>query len=235
MSNSWFQFKQFLINHQNSSMPVGTDAVLLGSWVKIENPNNILEIGCGSGVISLMLAQRSEAQITAIDIHKESCLQAFENKEKSHWSDRINIENISLQDFSQKNLKFDLIVSNPPYFSNSLKADSIERNLARHNDNLSLKDLIFFSEKLLSENGRIALVLPIETEQSILNEIKNANLFLTRKCHVSDNPNKNAKRILLEIGKKITDLNSEQLFIRDLSKEFSEEYKILTKEFYLNF
>ena len=182
-----------------------------------------------------MLAQRCEAEITAIDIHKESCIQAFDNKELSPWATKIQIKHISLQELSSETTKFDLIISNPPFFNNSLKAGSIERNLARHNDQLSFRDLIFCSKNLLSENGKIALVLPIDAEATIQHEISEAGLYVTRRNNVADNPEKNTKRILLEIERNAKELIIEQLYIRDNSKEYSSEYKKLTTDFYLNF
>ena len=125
MSNSWFKFKQFTVNHDKCAMKVGVDGVTLGAWADVSSAKKVLDVGCGSGLISLMVAQRCNAQIIAIDIDSQSIIQAAENVDNSPWKDRIKIQHISLQDLAEVNsCGFDVIISNPPYFINSLKNPS---------------------------------------------------------------------------------------------------------------
>ncbi len=163
MSNPFFQFKQFTIRHDKCAMKVGTDGVPLGAWAGIESCNRILDIGTGTGLTAMMLAQRSKAVIDAIDIDAEACLQAQENAESSPFAERIKIQHSALSDFAQTDTGlYDLIVSNPPYFVDSLKCPDQKRNTARHTDTLTLEDLLQDSRKLLAPQGRIALILPYD-------------------------------------------------------------------------
>ena len=155
MSNPFFQFKQFTIRHDKCAMKVGTDGVLLGAWAGTESCNRILDIGTGTGLIALMLAQRSKAAIDAIDIEADACLQAQENAESSLFAGRINVFHSDLVDFAQASTHlYGLIVSNPPYFVDSLKCPNLQRNTARHTDTLTLEDLLQYSRKLLAPQGR---------------------------------------------------------------------------------
>ena len=157
MSNPFFQFKQFTIRHDKCAMKVGTDGVLLGAWAGTESCSRILDVGTGTGLIALMLAQRSKAVVDAIDIDADACLQAQENAESSLFAGRINVFHSDLVDFAQASTHlYDLIVSNPPYFVDSLKCPNLQRNTARHTDTLTLEDLLQYSRKLLAPQGRIA-------------------------------------------------------------------------------
>ena len=148
-----FIFKQFKIQQDNTAMKVGTDGVLLGAWADSENATNILDIGTGTGLIALMLAQRNlKANITAIEIDEQASLQASENFNNSPWEIRLSIKNLKLQDFVVEE-KFDLIVSNPPFFNNTFQANSSERNIARQTETLSFNELLKNTASLLSENG----------------------------------------------------------------------------------
>ena len=164
MANPYFQFKKFTIRHDKCAMKVGTDAVLLGAWADITACKNILDIGTGTGIIALMLAQRCFANIDAIDIDTDAYSQAKENVAASPFAERINVIHASCSEYtgSCAREKYDLIVSNPPYFINSLKCPDNKRSVARHTDSLSLFELIDDSCSLLSLSGRIALVLPYE-------------------------------------------------------------------------
>ncbi len=237
MPNNYFRFKKFTVYQDKCAMKVGTDGVLLGAWANCDKSKNILDIGTGTGLISLMMAQRSKAQIDAIEIDIKACEQAQENVKKSPWKSRINIIHKSLQDFTQdENKKYDLIVSNPPYFQNSLIAPDENRTNARHNSSLEYKDIINAANKFLTDQGSLGIILPyLEGNMFILKAVEN-NLFCVRQTKVLPNPGKHAKRLLLEF-KKIKMPLVEQEIIIELNKrhEYSEAYKNLTKDFYLAF
>lgn len=200
MSNPFFQFKQFTIRHDKCAMKVGTDGVLLGAWTGIESCNRILDIGTGTGLIAMMLAQRSKAVIDAIDIDAEACLQAQENAESSPFAERIKIRHSALSDFAQTDTGlYDLIVSNPPYFVDSLKCPDQKRNTARHTDTLTLEDLLQDSRKLLAPQGRIALILPYDQKERLTDCIRTQNLFLSKETSVIPVPGAEPKRLLAEL------------------------------------
>ena len=203
MPNDYFKFKQFIIHQDKCAMKVGTDGVLLGAWADCENAKSILDIGAGTGLISLMLAQRSIAKIEAVEIDEVACVQAKENIKKSLWNDRIEIINKSFQDFSKStNEKYDLIVSNPPYFQNSLYAPDEKRTDARHNSNLKLDDLLNGALKLLPEKGKLSIILSyLEGALFILKAAENG-LFCVRQTKVLPKPDREPKRLLLEFMKE---------------------------------
>jgi tRNA1Val (adenine37-N6)-methyltransferase len=235
MANSFFKFKKFTVWHDKCAMKVGTDGVLLGAWTNINQSKTILDIGTGTGLIALMLAQRSMATIDAIDIDKEACLQAKENIALSPFNHRINIYNQPFNDFAtNSNILYDLIVSNPPYFSNSLKCPEKKRNMARHNDSLLLTDLLNNSAKIVSPHGRIAIILPAEQEIELTNLCKTFSLYIIRKTYVLPIPNANPKRILVELSKDLPlQKNTSSLTIEISRHQYTTEFCALTKEFYL--
>jgi tRNA1Val (adenine37-N6)-methyltransferase len=237
MSADKFEFKQFTVNQSKCAMKVGTDAVLIGAWVETTNAQNILDIGTGTGVIAIMMAQKSQAGIVAIDIDALACEQSRENIQNSPWPNRIQVINQSLQQYAASNeQKFDLIVSNPPYFVDAYKSAEESRNQARHNDQLPFIDLVKCAINLLNPHGRICIILP--TKESLkFRELAAANkLFLTKIMHIKTTLYKDEKRQLLQfelINKKLIE---ETLVIeKEERHSYSEEYKALTKDFYLSF
>lgn len=236
MSNPFFQFKQFTIRHDKCAMKVGTDGVLLGAWAGIESCNRILDIGTGTGLIAMMLAQRSKAVIDAIDIDAEACLQAQENAESSPFAERIKIRHSTLSDFAQTDTGlYDLIVSNPPYFVDSLKCPDQKRNTARHTDTLTLEDLLQDSRKLLAPQGRIALILPYDQKERLTDCIRTQNLFLSKETSVIPVPGAEPKRLLAELTAEppVFPTFSSQLTIEIARHQYTNEYVSLTKDFYL--
>lgn len=234
MANPFFKFRQFTVYHDQCAMKVGTDGVLLGAWAGIGKAKKILDIGTGTGLIALMLAQRSEAGIDAIDIDENACRQADQNVAASPFFKQIRIIHSSFGDY-QPAEKYDLIVSNPPYFSQSLKSPDAKRNKARHDDHLSLEDLIAGSKKLLAEEGRIALILPVEQDQKLTGCLASNRLFRTRQTDVYPTPNGQIRRILVELsptpGQHYT---PERLTIEIERHRYTQEYRELTGDFYLN-
>ena len=269
--NLGFQFKQFFVRHDRCAMKVGTDGVLLGCWSGYDaaaagSPTiphryhyaRCLDIGTGSGLIALMLAQRfPDALIDAIDIDKAAVEQAAENFAASPWSDRLHAYCAKLQEWSIVNSQFansqfsilhsqlySLIVSNPPYFQNSLKNPDKGRQTARHTDTLSFSELIHHSTRLLSENGILALILPAEAESEVCELAQAEGLSLTRITRVYSKESKPARRVLLAFGKsksRNTDISTSRntapvedtLVLEDEKGGRSAAYQEITKDFYL--
>lgn len=218
-------------------MKVGTDGVLLGAWVDIENVNSALDIGTGSGVIALMIAQRNlNATIHAVEIDQESALQAKQNFENSPWSSRLTIDPMSLQVFASTcNSKFDLIVSNPPYFNKSLKSPLPERTLTRHTDELPNSDLLEGVKKLLAPEGRFCAILPYTEGNILIAEAVNYGLYCNCKLFVKTKPDKPIIRILTEFSFHKDRLPESTISIHTANGDYTEEYKQLTADFYLAF
>lgn len=230
-----FQFKQFSIQQNATAMKVGTDGVLLGAWCNITE-SAILDIGAGTGLIALMLAQRSKtALIDAVEIEQEAFSQTLENIANSKWTNRITAFNSSIQDYTP-NKKYDVIVSNPPFFINSTKAPNTERNTARHTDDLSFEDLISTVYRLLNPEGIFSLILPKSEAKQFIKLAISQHLFLNRECIVKPNPTKEAKRILMEFSFIKNNLIKEELTIETKTRhQYTKEYISLTQDFYLNF
>ncbi|MEI8271902.1 MAG: methyltransferase [Paludibacter sp.] len=235
MSNSHFSFKQFTVYHDKCAMKVGIDGVLIGAWTPIESALKILDVGTGTGLIALMLAQRSEAEVTGIDLDKQAVLQAKENTIKSPWSNRVRMVQNSLQEFaSDTTERFDLIVSNPPYFVNSTKTPLENRTAARHTDLLTHEELIVNALKLLSPVGRICLILPVIEGQKCIEFAETKNLFCSQQVNVYPKPSVETKRLLLEFSLiktkcKVTELTIES----EIRHQYSNEFSLLAKDFYL--
>ena len=236
MGKNYFRFKQFVIKQETAAMKVGTDGVLLGAWTDVENINSVLDIGTGSGVIALMIAQRCNAQIRAVEIDTSSAEQAKHNFEQSLWNDRLSIETISLQEYlKNQTTKFDLIVSNPPYFNKSLKSPSPERTLTRHTDELPNADLLDGVSKLLQPDGRFCAIFPYTEGNLFIAEAVNYGLFCNKKLFVQTKPEKPVIRILTEFSFNKKRLPDSALSIHTLEGDYTEEYKRLTADFYLSF
>ena len=218
-------------------MKVGTDGVLLGAWVDLNNVDTVLDIGTGTGLIALMIAQRkSNSKITAIDIDVLSCLQAKENVSSSPWNDIIKIENITFQDYSSAStLKYDLIITNPPFFINSTKAPVKERAIARHADTLSHNDILKGSRNLLNKNGKLSLILPFDGYDCFAAKATEFGFFEERRMIVYPTPKKAPVRILSQWTlDKPNGLITEKIVIEKYGRHnYSEEYIKLTEDFYL--
>lgn len=235
MANPYFQFKKFTVWHDKCAMKVGTDGVLLGVWANTEKCQRILDIGTGTGLVALMLAQRGTAMLDAIDIDSDACLQARENIAKSPFANRIQVYQTPLSEYiPEEHIKYDLIVSNPPYFVDSLKCPDTKRSLARHTDTLSLPDLLRDSRKLLAPEGNIALVLPFEQRESLINFARRESLFPARETHVSPIPDANPKRLLIELSAKpVADPRLSHLTLEIERHRYTDEFTALAKDFYL--
>lgn len=236
--NNYFQFKQFKIIQEHAAMKVGTDGVLLGAWANSDNVTQILDVGTGTGLIALMMAQRTNASVTGIEIEKKAAVEATDNILNSPWSQRIKIINESLQNFQPPgDTRYDLIISNPPFFTKS-KRSKVERlAIAKHNDLLPFNDLIKYSANLMTENGKIALIIPFLSYDEVIEYSQNANLHVIRKTLVKPYPSKNPHRVLLELGKPNTSKpEMDTININDENRQnFSEKFKTLISPFYLNY
>lgn len=239
MSGSTFAFKQFVIQQDKCAMKVGTDAVLLGAWVFPNGSKTILDIGTGTGVIALMLAQKTTAaQITAIDIDPNAIEQASINFKESKFNDRLHAINISLQEFAKNTEnKFDLIVTNPPYFVGSLKSSDTNRSTARHAETLPYLELIEGVKKLLNPKGKFCLILP-KNEAISFREMAEAKGFhLSKLLRVRTRLDKDTeKRHVMQFEFHPTEFSESTLVIeKDSRMSYTDEYKNLTKDFYINF
>lgn len=238
MSNPYFRFKQFTVFHNHCAMKVGTDGVLLGSWVNTSGCRKLLDVGSGSGLIALMLAQRSQAQINAIEIEENAFRQSLENINHSPWKDRITVYHTSFIHYQQitQEKQYDLIASNPPYFSSSQLPPSPKRQFARHSDNSLPPDmLIACARKMLSENGKIALILPASENLLLKKILIENNLFICRRTWVRTLHHLPPKRMLIEAGKIPEPMEENELTIEMKPYVYSEEFKALIKDFYLDF
>jgi len=233
--NNYFQFKQFIIQQEKSAMKVNTDGVLLGAWTNVTGAKTVLDIGAGTGLISLMIAQRTEAIITGIEIEKNAADEAAQNVKNSKWCDRVSIQHISFQDFvaTAKN-KFDLIISNPPFFSNGVKNTNPHLSMARHNHLLPFEDIINGSKMLLSKNGMLSLILPAGSANEFIEKALFRNLFLSRLTEVKPFPDSKPNRCLMEFRKVQGALQKTEMLVFDETrKDYSKEFKTLARDFYL--
>ena len=234
---SKFQFKQFSLEQDRCAMKIGTDGVLLGAWTPIDNnPFSILDIGTGTGVIALMLAQRSNAeQIDALEIDEEAYEQSVDNFENSPWSDRLFCFHAGLDEFVEEpEDEYDLIVSNPPFYTDDYKSDNEQRDLARFADAMPFEELIEAADLLLSENGIFAVIIPFKEEGRFLAIAKEYELYPFKITHIKGTPTSEIKRSLLAFSRKETiDFQVDELTIETARHQYTPEYIALTRDFYL--
>lgn len=237
MKQQTFTFKHFSIEQNDCAMKVGTDGVLLGAWVSpIPSMRRALDIGSGTGLISLMLAQRfQDLSITGLEIDPKAVIQSRKNIAKSQWKNRISIQHTSLQNFYTD--KYDLIVSNPPFFSTQGKTANKERTIARHETTLTFRELFSHVARLLANNGTFSIIYPIDRETEVLTLAQANGLFPVKKTIVYPNSEKPAKRLLHSFSfQKNTPYNTSKLTIETKKRhEYTFEYRFLLKDFYLKF
>ena len=234
MSNSYFKFKKFTIEQSGCAMKVGTDGCLLGAWFDNSNCKQILDIGAGTGLISIMAAQRCPtATITGIEIDNIAAMRATENAKKSPWSERVRIINVDVNNFASEE-RFDTIVSNPPYFSNSLKCDDKQRTLARHNDSLTPELFFRNAGLLLADNGKISIIIPCDTLDEWTSQAAFKGFSAHRITNVHTTPRKEAKRVLVEFRREAcTAPLTEKLILETAPGEYSQEATAMLRDFYL--
>ncbi|MCX6271452.1 MAG: methyltransferase [Bacteroidetes bacterium] len=232
-----FRFKRFSLSDEGCAMKLGTDAVILGSWVRIGGEKNVLDIGCGCGILSLMMAQRTiMTMIKGIDLHEPSVVMAKSNFNQSPWSTRLSVQCLRFQEFAGKIIeKFDLILSNPPYFVNSLKAADMDRRLSRHTDELSYGELLDGVSHLLSPAGRFAVILPYLKESQFINMAQKLGLYPDRLLRIRSKPGSAFIRTCLDLSFSPKETAGNELVIRNTDGSYTKEYQAITADFYLAF
>ena len=234
MSNDSFKFKQFTVHQSRCAMKVGTDGTLLGAWTNIPSVGGrMLDIGTGTGLIALMLAQRApEAMITGIDIDTNAVSQAHENIEASPFASRIQIVQADVADYKAE--PFDVIVSNPPYFMESLTCPDHQRTTARHTASLTYQTLMHSAFRLLTDEGLFSVIIPFDCRSLLESEASLAGFFMSRICGVKTTPQKQPKRYLIEFRKHpVSELDITEGILETEPCVRSEWYQELTKDFYL--
>jgi len=236
MANNWFSFKQFTVNQEKSAFKVGTDAVLLGAAAGVDGAKRILDIGTGTGVLALMLAQRSSAEIIAIEPDDESFIEATANVNSCPWKERIRVVNSALQSFNSDKEYFALLITTPPFFSDSLKNPDERKSAARHNDSLSSADILKGAARLLSEGGRLQLILPYAEGNIFIAEAVEHGFYCNNILKIRPLPTSEIRRLILTFSRRQLKPVEKFLTIEHGARhEFTDEYKNLTKDFYLKF
>ena len=232
-----FKFKQFAVNQDRCAMKIGTDAVLLGAWCPIDNnPKSILDVGAGTGILALMLAQRTNAdQIDALEIDEEAYEQCVENFENSPWADKLFCYHAALDEFvDDPEDEYDLIISNPPFYSEDFKTTDEQRDLARFQDAMPFEDLIEAADLLLSENGTFAVVIPYKEEERFIDLCAEYELYAVKATRVKGSQKTPIVRSLLAFKRyELSVLTADELVIEINRHEYTEDYINLTQDFYL--
>jgi tRNA1Val (adenine37-N6)-methyltransferase len=238
LPNSYFQFKQFTIQQEKSSMKVCTDSSLFGAWLadkiekKILQPENILDIGSGTGLLSLMLAQKLEAGIDAIEINEESYSQTKENFNQSKWSERLLAFHADIKSWNAP-VKYDLIISNPPFFENDLRSGNQNKNVAKHDDTLTLEELVSSIERHLKEEGRFAVLLPFHRLEFFKKTAAPHNFYCIDELLVKQTPQHSFFRGMLLFAKQKEKFSSTELTIKNEDGNYTESFSELLKDYYL--
>jgi len=233
-----FHFKKFSIDDSSAAMKIGTDAVILGAWVECENESRILDIGTGSGILALMMAQRNSLiPIDAVEIENQAARLAEQNALLSPWHGQIKVHNTSIQEFASYNQhRYSLILCNPPFFSDSLKSPGETRNLARHNDSLPVIDLLKITSELITRKGKAAFIIPFDAYESWKQEAEKFKLFPSRFTLLKSTPKHKPHRVLATLANtQSSAITENELVIYDSGRSYSKEYHLLTREFYLHF
>lgn len=228
-----FQFKQFTINQQQTAMKVGTDGVLLGAWTSVDGVRQVLDIGTGTGLIALMLAQRTDAPIDAVEIEPNAFEQALLNVHQSPWSNQVNLFHHDFQNHANGGHQYDLVVCNPPFFVNSLPAATHERHTARHTDSLTFEELLDGVVDVLTSKGRFSLILPADAKEHFLALALKRGLFLKQLTVVIPRKGKAANRVLMTLCFHDGEVEKEEVILRNEAGEVTDEYRLLTGDYYM--
>lgn len=233
-----FTFKQFFVAHDRCAMKVGTDGVLLGAWAVVEQARRILDIGCGSGLIALMLAQRTpaEVKIDAVEIDSNAASQANENVLLSPWSQKIQVYHQDIHEFAQQHADgYDLIVSNPPYFEPSVACRDLARTRARYTEKLTHHALLACAERLIKVNGYFCLVLPYDIGEAFEQHAHQCGWYTARRLNVSDRTETRLRRMMLTLSRRPVTKEEGNLAIKRLDGGYTEAFCQLITEFYLKY
>lgn len=231
-----FHFKAFSLFHHRSTMKVGSDAIVLGIWTNTENISRALDVGTGSGIISLLIASRSSAAIDAIDIDDNSIEEAKENFKKSLYADRLNAELNDFKNFiCDNNGSYDLVVSNPPFFTSDLQSSDIRKTKTRHNISLNYHELCAGSYKVLNNSGSLNVVIPYFKHKEFIDIANENSLFLKRKLLIFPKRGSSPNRVNMEFSKEITkQLVNEYFIIREENNNFTDQYHEWLSNYYLS-
>jgi tRNA1Val (adenine37-N6)-methyltransferase len=233
--NKWFEFKQFRIEQEKTAMKVGTDGVILGAWTSVSNALRILDVGTGTGLIALMLAQRCNASIDAVEIDVEAFEEAKYNFDHSPWRERLGIIHSDFNSFSKDGVQlYDLIVCNPPFFIDSLKTSDPQLAIARHNGSMTFNQLIDGSLNLLKDNGRFAVIIPSESFDEFRESARLRGFYLHLHCNVISKPRRTVSRVLLEFSLLPGHTSESEILIQNEDGQFTDQFKELTRAYYLN-
>ncbi len=233
-----FRFKKFEVCQSNSAMKISSDGVLLGAWVDVSEAKDILDIGTGTGLISLMCAQKNdEANIVGVEIDQASCLEAKSNFANSDWNQRLEVVSDSIQSFGKTSeTKFDHIVSNPPFFSGGTLSDNQPKNVVRHTIKLAHGDLLLAIRRLLKPNGKVSMILPVIEGLRFIELVERYRFYINRKTIMRPRASKPSERVLFEFSPMRFDDSYEEneiVMYKEGVKEYTDQYKTLTDNFYL--
>lgn len=230
-----FQFKQFVVSDEHCALKVGTDGVLIGAWCDVEGVRHVLDVGTGCGVIALMVAQRNaNAEVDAIEIDSGAAADAQHNFLQSPWQNRLHLVKDDFNEFKSEK-QYDLIVSNPPFFSGGILPSDKSKTVARHDDSLSYHQLISGAAKLLSDNGKLAFIAPSRYEKEIVESATFNSMNICRMVGVKTTPTKSVTRHLWELSRQLCPMQRSTIVIRDADGSYTSQYRELCADFYLEF
>ncbi len=232
-----FFFKKFGMFHHRSTMRIGTDAVLFAQWVDVKACDNILDIGTGSGIIPMILSQKGAGSVDAVELDKDSFEEARLNFNISVWTEKLNVYHDDVRVFADNNLKkYDLIVSNPPYYASDVKPIKEKKVMARHVSTLSFIDLLCSAKKMMKDDARFAVVLPFYESRLFIKEAENLGFYLQKEFHISPIEGKEPNRVNMQFVLNKTESVDYDIFtIRNKDYSYTEQYKLFLKNYYLDF
>ncbi len=240
MANNFFQFKQFTVQQEHCAMKVTTDACLFGAWCaavanrQLSPVNRLLDIGTGTGLLPLMIAQKNNSVIIdAIEIDEQAATQAASNFQSSLWSEKLNLHQSSIQQYHPTNRLYDFIISNPPFFNNDLKSDSSKRNLALHSEALSLEELMQSVKNNITNDGKFAVLLPYHRSVFLEELARAEDFYLEEKVSAKQTPHHPYFRTMLLFSKTSIAIKQKEIMIKDEFNDYSPEFIELLKDYYL--
>lgn len=231
-----FTFKEFFVAHDRCAMKVGTDGVMLGAWSPVAKARHVLDIGTGSGLLALMLAQRTSPETTldAVELDEQAAAQAQENVQASPWAERIHVHHADIRQWSSETtIRYDLIVSNPPYFDEGVKCATPERDRARYTTTLDHLALLEIAATLITEEGFFCVVLPIEAGEAFTQKAQRLGWHLRLRTDVTETESRLPHRVLLAFSPRAAEVFADRLVIRGPDQRYSDSYTALTQAFYL--
>lgn len=229
-----FFFKQFHLHHHRSTMKIGTDSIMLARWTEVSVDDEVLDVGTGCGLIPMMLAQKGIAHCDAVEIDHDSCEEAAENFIGTPWADKLAVIEDDVRHFAKTtNKKYDLVISNPPYFADFTKPDDARKGIARHTDNLSYSDLIDVATTLMKDDGRFVLVLPALEAKSFREKASEKGLFLRNELRIIPVEGRDFNRVNMRFTKNEGEIDTKYFTIRRADHSFTKEYYDFLDDYYL--